>query len=331
MASADDNVSGWLEKRSEKLHQWRRRFFVLEGTDAKFYTKEGGKMRGVIHIVQTTTLEDLLGKPNLATGDRFEFIVHDAGGRASVRLCTRSLESKLAWLSAFSEAINLAKKLGVTVDATAHHSGSGSDGTEAGPPDTAAHGGGGGNILSKIKSAGSSLVGAVTGSNASASAAAPASASGSSATARDVSALQTELTALRARLAAAEASLRTEQAERSVLEEAMTRIDKETKLAADCYETYIAQLEEALRERDYLIESIRAKMGLQHWVDDSERDACAKCRAAFSLTKRRHHCRRCGEIFCGECSGQRVPVIAGVRGERIRVCEDCMLISDFLA
>jgi hypothetical protein len=41
------------------------------------------------------------------------------------------------------------------------------------------------------------------------------------------------------------------------------------------------------------------------WVHDSERDSCSDCRVLFDFWNRRHHCRRCGEVFCDSCSNQR--------------------------
>ena len=38
------------------------------------------------------------------------------------------------------------------------------------------------------------------------------------------------------------------------------------------------------------------------WVRDSERSGCVECGTKFTLFVRRHHCRRCGDIFCNECS-----------------------------
>lgn len=35
-----------------------------------------------------------------------------------------------------------------------------------------------------------------------------------------------------------------------------------------------------------------------HWVPDSARRGCAECDKPFGLFERRHHCRRCGDVFC---------------------------------
>ena len=39
------------------------------------------------------------------------------------------------------------------------------------------------------------------------------------------------------------------------------------------------------------------------WVPDWYVEACSGCKAAFTLVRRRHHCRQCGNIFCSKCSG----------------------------
>ena len=40
------------------------------------------------------------------------------------------------------------------------------------------------------------------------------------------------------------------------------------------------------------------------WVPDGMKAGCKACGCRFSLFKRRHHCRLCGSIFCGECSSE---------------------------
>jgi hypothetical protein len=38
------------------------------------------------------------------------------------------------------------------------------------------------------------------------------------------------------------------------------------------------------------------------WVHDDSQTTCTRCHTEFSLFIRRHHCRRCGHIFCYFCS-----------------------------
>lgn len=55
---------------------------------------------------------------------------------------------------------------------------------------------------------------------------------------------------------------------------------------------------------------------------------CYDCDTQFTIFNRRHHCRRCGRIFCGRCTANSVPVSSGPdksddEGDRIRVCNFC--------
>lgn len=56
------------------------------------------------------------------------------------------------------------------------------------------------------------------------------------------------------------------------------------------------------------------------WRSDASSDRCAACQRRFdAIINRRHHCRLCGELFCGPCSDTRslIPPSALVlRGER---------------
>ena len=42
------------------------------------------------------------------------------------------------------------------------------------------------------------------------------------------------------------------------------------------------------------------------WQPDEEAASCTICSRPFSLLIRRHHCRKCGKIVCGWCSGHRI-------------------------
>lgn len=38
------------------------------------------------------------------------------------------------------------------------------------------------------------------------------------------------------------------------------------------------------------------------WVDDNTVTKCENCKRDFTILLRKHHCRMCGKIFCGDCS-----------------------------
>ena len=61
------------------------------------------------------------------------------------------------------------------------------------------------------------------------------------------------------------------------------------------------------------------------WVPDEEAEECQGCLRTFTLTFRRHHCRGCGHIFCGDCSSQKrlMPPAFGFKDGPKRVCDRC--------
>lgn len=76
----------------------------------------------------------------------------------------------------------------------------------------------------------------------------------------------------------------------------------------DCYLTGLHQ-----RQVDRIVKVLRetrarwtvpppVPAARQPWVVDNTRAHCVFCGVAFSTFRRRHHCRRCGEIFCDSCS-----------------------------
>lgn len=71
------------------------------------------------------------------------------------------------------------------------------------------------------------------------------------------------------------------------------------------------------------------------WVPDSEAPNCMNCEQKFTFTKRRHHCRACGKVYCAGCCNQkcrlkylekeaRVCVICHVTIQRARAHERMM-------
>ncbi|KAK7742117.1 Zn finger protein [Cytospora paraplurivora] len=67
----------------------------------------------------------------------------------------------------------------------------------------------------------------------------------------------------------------------------------------------------------------------RHWKADYEADCCddPTCKRFFNYFVRRHHCRRCGNIFCDSHSSYEVPLDESAnynpRGQPSRSCEHC--------
>lgn len=58
------------------------------------------------------------------------------------------------------------------------------------------------------------------------------------------------------------------------------------------------------------------------WMNDSESDSCLLCHITFSLRIRRHHCRVCYRLVCGNCSPHTVKLSAGEEPIH-RACNEC--------
>ncbi|NXK38514.1 ZFY16 protein, partial [Piprites chloris] len=57
------------------------------------------------------------------------------------------------------------------------------------------------------------------------------------------------------------------------------------------------------------------------WVPDSEAPNCMNCQVKFTFTKRRHHCRACGKVFCGSCCKRKCKL--QYMEKEARVCTGC--------
>ncbi|XP_037544971.1 hepatocyte growth factor-regulated tyrosine kinase substrate isoform X4 [Nematolebias whitei] len=56
------------------------------------------------------------------------------------------------------------------------------------------------------------------------------------------------------------------------------------------------------------------------WVDAED---CHRCRVQFGVMTRKHHCRACGQIFCGKCSSKYSTIPKFGIEKEVRVCEPC--------
>ena len=76
------------------------------------------------------------------------------------------------------------------------------------------------------------------------------------------------------------------------------------------------------------------------WTPDSASDHCLLCSIEFTMFRRRHHCRLCGALVCGSCSGNSLPTTSsatsngssagpeniGDVGVMVRACDQCFTL-----
>ncbi|KYN13538.1 Hepatocyte growth factor-regulated tyrosine kinase substrate [Trachymyrmex cornetzi] len=72
----------------------------------------------------------------------------------------------------------------------------------------------------------------------------------------------------------------------------------------------------ALKESDAMFRADTAPA----WADG---EVCHRCRVTFSMVQRKHHCRACGQVFCGQCSSKVSTLPKFGIEKEVRVCEAC--------
>ncbi|XP_065157605.1 RUN and FYVE domain-containing protein 2 isoform X2 [Atheta coriaria] len=83
------------------------------------------------------------------------------------------------------------------------------------------------------------------------------------------------------------------------------------------------QLSVSRLELSELKDSNKNKAKLQEgmWAKDATATNCKSCNKEFNITRRRHHCRHCGEIFCNPCSDNSMSLPSSAKP--VRVCDEC--------
>uniref|UniRef100_A0A452GPM4 RUN and FYVE domain-containing protein 2 n=1 Tax=Gopherus agassizii TaxID=38772 RepID=A0A452GPM4_9SAUR len=102
--------------------------------------------------------------------------------------------------------------------------------------------------------------------------------------------------------------------------------DKNRQLKKICHdqEEALQELACKLSESKLKIEDIKEANKVlqgQVWLKDKEATHCKLCEKEFSLSRRKHHCRNCGEIFCNACSDNELPLPSSPKP--VRVCDSC--------
>lgn len=73
--------------------------------------------------------------------------------------------------------------------------------------------------------------------------------------------------------------------------------------------------------------ALRATVGVR-WVPDADCMQCTSCGNAFTMFRRRHHCRNCGRLFCNRCSSNEMPIPELGYDSNVRVCNLCYLYKN---
>ncbi|CAD6992636.1 unnamed protein product [Ceratitis capitata] len=83
--------------------------------------------------------------------------------------------------------------------------------------------------------------------------------------------------------------------------------------------------QQQLRSSDLSLQSPTEVASAGIWAPDSIATHCTGCSKEFSLTRRKHHCRSCGDIFCSSCSEHTLALLndQGQLGKPARVCDRC--------
>lgn len=59
------------------------------------------------------------------------------------------------------------------------------------------------------------------------------------------------------------------------------------------------------------------------WVKDKERTSCHLCMRNFHALRRKHHCRKCGEVICSDCSHVETIDLPVIGYSKLRLCKVC--------
>jgi hypothetical protein len=85
---------------------------------------------------------------------------------------------------------------------------------------------------------------------------------------------------------------------------------------------------EELSQKDDSLEDTHVLSSTMVWMPDESACNCSKCEEAFTMFRRRHHCRVCGLVCCAECAPRatsRLPTLLTRSQEPTfkRLCKDC--------
>jgi hypothetical protein len=84
------------------------------------------------------------------------------------------------------------------------------------------------------------------------------------------------------------------------------------------FETAVQNAKENADQPDQIEECQEAPI----WMPDKATLKCMDCQEVFTMTNRRHHCRRCGNIFCKKCLPTKI-ILPGISDKPVLCCRRC--------
>lgn len=72
--------------------------------------------------------------------------------------------------------------------------------------------------------------------------------------------------------------------------------------------------------QDHSLAAVHAQAPV--WKQDAQNPFCNLCEVKFTLFNRRHHCRLCGSVVCGNCSSHKIK-LENMGSQLQRICDSC--------
>lgn len=76
-----------------------------------------------------------------------------------------------------------------------------------------------------------------------------------------------------------------------------------------------------LTQENQSLQILNTQKNARRWESDTDVTACNGCEKLFSLSIRKHHCRNCGLIYCGDCTSRNAHITSSKKP--VRVCDKC--------
>lgn len=125
----------------------------------------------------------------------------------------------------------------------------------------------------------------------------------------------------------AEGSVRDADAEKGGLLERVVAEEKKYSSLAAKLNTVVQDLkertsamEELAEENQELVKKIN-EVSSRQWESSSGVKQCKGCNSNFTVKRRKHHCRNCGQIFCSACTPNSAKTTTSKKA--VRVCQPC--------